>query len=100
MFFNCNKIINIDLSSFNISNVNNMSYMFSGCNSLESLPDISKWDTKNVNDMSHMFSLCRSLISLPDISKWDTKNVDDMNDMFLGVDKRIIPIKIYFLNFL
>ncbi len=34
MFFNCNKIINIDLSSFNISNVNNMSYMFYECKSL------------------------------------------------------------------
>ena len=32
-----------------------MSYMFRGCNSLKSLPDISKWDTQKVNDMSHMF---------------------------------------------
>ena len=27
-----------------------MSYMFYGCSSLNSLPDISKWDTKNVTD--------------------------------------------------
>ena len=93
MFYKCNKLINLDLSSFNISNVNNMSYMFSGCNSLESLPDISKWDTKNVNDMSYMFCGCNSLSSLPDISKWDTKNVNNMSDMFFGVDKRIIPTK-------
>ena len=49
-------------------NVNNMSHMFSGCNSLISLPDISKWDTSNVKFMSDMFSGCKSLISLPDIS--------------------------------
>ena len=40
--------------------------------------DISKWDTSNVNDMSYMFDGCESLNSLPDISKWDTSNVEDM----------------------
>ena len=70
-----------------------MSFMFSWCESLVSLPDISKWDTKNVNNMSYMFCGCESLKSLPDISKWDTKNVNNMSGMFFGVDKRIIPIK-------
>ena len=31
-----------------INKITNMSYMFSGCNALTSLPDISKWDTKNI----------------------------------------------------
>ena len=34
----------------------NMSYMFYGCSSLISLPDISKWNTKNVNYMNSMFA--------------------------------------------
>ena len=38
-----------------------MSYMFSGCSSLNNLPDISKWDTKNVTDMSGMFRGCSKL---------------------------------------
>ena len=59
-----------------------MRYMFSGCSSLNNLPDISKWDTKNVKDMSFMFSRCRSLNNLPDISKWDIKSVKYMNNMF------------------
>ena len=62
------------------TNVTDMSYMFYGCSSLISLPDISKWDTKNVTNMSDMFNGCSSLISLPDISKWDTKNVTNMSD--------------------
>ena len=33
-----------------------MSYMFSGCSSLSSLPDISKWNTNNVRNMSYMLS--------------------------------------------
>jgi len=85
MFFRCNNIVNIDLSSFqDTKNVNNMSYMFGWCNSLKSLPDISKFDTKNVNNMSCMFSCCLNLESLPDISKWDTKNVNNMIGLFAG----------------
>ena len=46
----------------------NMRYMFYGCSSLISLPDISKWNTNNVEFMSDMFIECFSLIYLPDIS--------------------------------
>ena len=62
----------------------NISYMFSGCFSLTSLPDISEWSTNNVLNMCDMFSGCSSLISLPDISKWNTTNVIDMSSMFNG----------------
>ena len=66
--------------------------MFSGCNSLLTLPDISKWNTSCVKNMSNMFggcryrphSFCSSLTSIPDISKWDTSNVTDMSNMFHG----------------
>ena len=39
--------------------------MFSGCNSLISLPDISKWKTYNVNDMSYMFNKCQKTLNYP-----------------------------------
>ena len=52
-----------------IKSIDNMSYMFSGCDSLETLPDISKWNTNNVINMSYMFSECKSLYRLADISK-------------------------------
>ena len=82
MFCNCDKITDIDLTKWDTKNVTNMSGMFCGCISLNSLPDISKWDTKNVTNMNDMFCWCESLNSLPDISKWDTKNVTDMSYMF------------------
>ena len=35
MFTDCSSLKSIDLSSFNTTNVNNMSYMFFGCSSLK-----------------------------------------------------------------
>ena len=35
MFYGCSSLQSIDLSSFNTTNVKNMSCMFWGCNSLE-----------------------------------------------------------------
>ena len=67
-----------------INNATNMSYMFRGCSTLSSLPDISKLNTSNVTNMSYMFCGCSSLSSLPDISKWNTNNVTDMSWMFYG----------------
>ena len=67
-----------------IDNVTNMSYMFYGCKSLSSLPDISKWNTDKVTNMSSMFYGCSSLSSLPDISKWNTNNATSMNLIFSG----------------
>ena len=85
MFNGCNSLSSLpDISKWNTSNVNDMSWMFYDCNSLSSLPDISKWNTSNVINMSHMFSGCNSLSSLPDISKWNTSYVNDMNSMFSG----------------
>ena len=80
-----------------------MSYMFTNCISLSSLPDISKWNTNNVKDMSFMFYNCESLSSLPDISKWNTNNVIGMTSMFSHCDKLlslpdIFLIKGFFRN--
>ena len=77
-----NKILKITLKG--IDNVTNMSWMFSECSSLSSLPDISEWNTNNVTNMIAMFYKCSSLSSLPDISKWDTSNVTYMSYMFYG----------------
>ena len=65
-----------------INKVTDMSFMFFGCSSLSSLPNISKWNTNKVINMYGIFSECSSLSSLPDISKWNTNNVTYKNDMF------------------
>ena len=75
-------IIKLDLSSWNTSNVTDMSCMFDECQSLKQL-DLSGWNTSNVTDMSYMFFGCWSLKKL-DISNWDTSSVTNMNNMFCG----------------
>ena len=57
--YNKNKL---EIKLKGIKNINDMSYMFSGCSYLSSLPDISKWNINKVNDMSYIFSGCRSFI--------------------------------------
>ena len=83
MFSGCSSLKSLpDITKWNISNFKNMKYMFYDCSSLESLPDISKWNTSNVTNMDRMFYGCKSLKSLPDISKWNTSNVTNMKFMF------------------
>ena len=72
--------LEIKLKGFD--NVENMSFLFEGCNSLSPLSELSKWDTKNVTNMSFLFSDCSSLKSIPDISNWNTSNVINMSGMF------------------
>jgi len=58
-----------------IRNITNMSYIFSKCSSLLSLPDISLWNTSKVTDMNNMFNGCSSLLSLPDFLILDASKV-------------------------
>ena len=60
MFYGCENLTSLDVSSFNTSKVTDMCSMFSGCTSLSSL-DISGWDTINVTNMGHMFGGCNAL---------------------------------------
>lgn len=80
MFGACYDLQNLDLSKFDTSNVTNMNSMFDGCMSLQSL-DVSKFDTSNVTDMFYMFCFCSGLREL-DLSNFDTSNVRYMNGMF------------------
>ena len=71
MFFDCESITSIDLSSFNTSEVVDMAYMFSGCLNLYSI-NLTLFNTSRVKGMSNMFSECHNLNSI-DLSSFDTK---------------------------
>ena len=64
---NNKELKQIEIKLYETKPITNMYFMFDGCNSLQSLPDISKWETKNVTDMCYMFYDCSSLKSLSDI---------------------------------
>lgn len=67
----------IDLSTFETSNVINMSDMFAGT---KANVDLCQLETENVKDMSGMFS--HSSMESLDLSCLNTHNVTDMSEMF------------------
>ena len=82
MFYNCNKIINLDFSYFDTRNSKNMSYMFSFCENITNL-NLSSFNTKNVSSMSNMFYCCTNITDL-NLSSFNTNNVTNMSLMFKG----------------
>lgn len=70
---------NLDLSSFNTSNVNNMQAMFKNSNFTQI--NLSSFNTSNVINMSEMFYGCR-YIPLLDISNFDTSKVTNTVRIF------------------
>ena len=72
----------VDLSTWDVSKVTDMSHMFGGDSNIESVGDISNWNVSNVENMQGMFSM--GLQNIPDISSWDTSNVTDMSGMFVS----------------
>ena len=84
MFDYCPLLTSLDLSSFDTSNVTDMSNMFYDVWSLTSL-DLSSFDTSKVTDMSDMFMGCVRMTSL-DVSSFDTSKVRDMSSMFYSCE--------------
>ena len=80
MFYDCDKLTSLDVSSLDTSKATNMRYMFGDCSSLQTL-DVSNFDTSKVTNMYYMFGYCSSLQTL-DVSNFDTSKVTDMNAMF------------------
>ena len=67
-----------DISSWDVSTVNNMSFAFSLNNSFNQ--DLSSWNVSNVTKMNNMFNECYAFNQ--DLSSWNTSIVTDMSSMF------------------
>ena len=80
MFFNETKLEKLDLTTFDTSQITDMSGMFSGCSSLKNL-DLSLFDTSEITDMSYMFASSISLEIL-NLSSFNTSKVTNMSGMF------------------
>ena len=60
MFYSCESLEHLDLSSFNTKKVTNMTQMFSSCYKLSSI-DLHSFDTSSVTEMRNMFTGCKNL---------------------------------------
>lgn len=86
LFFNKKNIISINgiENIFDISKVENMSFLFADCHSLMYINDLSKWDMSSVTDTTSMFRNCYSLLNLNGINNWNFKEIKYMSNMFIG----------------
>ena len=84
LFYNCQAIKSLDLSTFNTQNVMDMRYLFYNCKNLESIASLDTFKTNNVQNMAWMFYHCDKLTSF-DISNFDTSSLIFMEGMFCGI---------------
>ena len=78
-------LFNPDISSWDVSNITNMSYMFGSKEMIVFFnKDISKWDVSKVTDMSNMFNSAK--VFNQNIGSWDVSNVTDMSGIFRGAE--------------
>ena len=82
MFSRCNTLERLDCDNISTSKVTNMSVMFQSCSSLKYI-DLSRFDTSQVKRMDNMFSGCSLLDSL-DLSSFNTCKVEHMSGMFFN----------------
>ena len=71
--------------NINTSKVTDMSFMFLGCERLETL-DLSNFNTINVKSAHQMISFCSKLKTV-DASNFDTRNLSDFGYMFGNCDE-------------
>ena len=74
---------NQDLSSWDVSNVTSMQYMFYNAHDFNQ--DLSAWDVSNVTSMQYMFYNAHDFNQ--DLSAWDVSNVQG----YLGFDSNAYP---------
>lgn len=80
LFHKFEGILKIDVSKWDVSNVENTDSMFKGCINLEEIIGIEKWDVSNVENMEDMFYECK--LFNQDISKWNMSKVTNISGMF------------------
>lgn len=85
MFNDCKRLITLDVSKFDTSNVVDMKRMFAGCAQLKTL-DLFSFDTSKVKSFYWMFRKCGSLAEIR-ISSFDTSELENALGMFRDCSK-------------
>ncbi len=81
LFAEFEKVVTIDASKLDTSEVTNLEYAFNLNRKMTTLKLGDKFTTSSVTEMEGMFRICESLTSL-DLSNFDTSLVTNMHSMF------------------
>jgi len=79
MFVDHRWIRNIDISDWDMSNVETTAGMFAGCYQFNC--NLSRWNVSNVRNMYSMFYQCKKFNC--NLGNWDVSNVRQMDRMFM-----------------
>ncbi|AWX31717.1 BspA family leucine-rich repeat surface protein [Methanosphaera sp. BMS] len=90
LFNGCDSLETLyGLNNWDTSKVTTMASLFNGCSSLVDVSALGNWDTSKVEDMEFMFSGCESLVDVSALGNWDTSKVKYMVDMFSGCESLV-----------
>ena len=80
MFAGCEKLLKLDVGSFDTTKVRSMKCMFADCHSLQLIRNLENFDTQSVTSMESMFKNCYSLqyLNIHNFSFTDLQVIDDM----------------------
>ena len=80
MFYGCKKLIKVE---GNIpEGINNFSYMFYNCTSLQNVDGLKNLEVSNGEGFSWMFDECKSLQNVNELKNWDVSNGTTFENMF------------------
>jgi len=83
MFYKCNSLASVDLSTYETSFLANLERMFYKCQNLNSI-NLSKFDTSSVINMNEMFYES-NLLNYLDLSKFNMKSCNSYSNMFSNI---------------
>ena len=75
-----NVVFNADVSGWDVSNVNDFAYAFTGCTAFNQ--DIGNWDVRNGLNFREMLQGATSFDQ--DINNWDVSNAENLREIFRG----------------
>lgn len=86
IFNDCEKLSNINVSNWNVSNVTSTEKAFANNFLLKSL-DLSNWDMSNCENSQMMFYSDTALTSIGNTNNWNVSKITTTHSMFEGCSK-------------
>jgi len=73
LFDDCNETEIIDVTGWDVSNIYDMTNMFSALLSLKEIKGLETWDVSNVEELNFVFNACYGIEKI-DLSSWNISN--------------------------